>query len=100
MVDTGPKWATACAIEVPYLVADGMVVGVDDVAFLVAMSGNMELHDAVARHAVQEIVGGEAVIEGADIDIVHIEQEPAVGAPFATSLTNSHSVISDWPKVT
>ena len=80
MVDTGPKWATACAIEVPHLVADRMVVGVDDVALLVAMTGHMELHDAVARHAVQEIVGGEAVIEGADIDVVDVEQEPAIGA--------------------
>lgn len=41
----------------------------------------MELHDAVARHPMQEIVGGEAMIEGADIDIVHVEQEPAIGAP-------------------
>ena len=67
------------AIEIPHLIAHRMVVGVDDVGFLVAMTGDMELHDAVARHAVQEIVGGEAVIEGADIDVVDVEQEPAIG---------------------
>ena len=69
------------AIEIPHLVAHGMVVGVDDVALFVAVTGDMELDDPIARHAMQEFVGGEAVVEGADIDVVDVEQEPAIGAP-------------------
>ncbi len=58
-----------------------MVVGVDDVALLMAVAGHMELDDAIARHAMQEIVGGELVVEGAHIDVVDVEQQPAIGAP-------------------
>ena len=57
-----------------------MVMRVDDVALLVAMTGNVELHHAIARHAVKEFVGGEAVVESADKDVVDVEQEPAIGA--------------------
>jgi hypothetical protein len=35
----------------------------------------------------------------ADNDVVDVEQEPAIGASRHLA-TNSHSVISDWPKVT
>ena len=81
-----------CAIHIPYLVADRMVMGVDDVALLVAVTCDMELHHAVARHAVQKVVSREAVIVGADIDIVDVEQEPAIGAVshFAHELPFGH----------
>ena len=57
-----------------------MVVGVDDVALLVAVTGHMELHHAVARDAVEKGGGVESVVEGAHIDVVDVEQEPAIGA--------------------
>ena len=75
-----PEMGDRLAIEIPHLGADRMVVGVDDVALFMAVAGDMELDHAIARHAVQELVGGEAVVEGADIDIVDVEQEPAIGA--------------------
>jgi hypothetical protein len=79
MVDTGPKWASV-AIEIPHLVADRMVMSIDEMRLFMAVACHMELHHAIARHAVQEIVSREAVVEGAHIDIVHVEQEPAIGA--------------------
>jgi hypothetical protein len=63
------------------------------------MTGNVELHHAIARHAVKEFVGGEAVVESADKDVLTSNRSQQ-SARRATSLTNSHSVISDWPKVT
>src|SRR5262245_41102136 len=76
----GAEVSDGLAIEIPHLVAHGMVVGVDNVAPFVAVAGDMELNDPIARHAVQEVVGGEAVVEGADIDVVDVEQKPAIGA--------------------
>jgi hypothetical protein len=78
MVDTGPKWATA-ARYTSHLVTDGMVVRIDEMRLFMAVAGHMELHQAIARHAVEEIVSRETVIESAHIDVVDVEQEPAIG---------------------
>ena len=67
-------------VEIPHLVADRVIVGIDDVVILVAMARNMELHDTVARDALQKVVRGKAVVERAHIDIVDVEQEPTIGA--------------------
>jgi hypothetical protein len=67
-------------VEIPHLVADRMVVRVDDVALLMAMTSHMKLHHAVARHAAEELVSREAVVEGAHIDVVDVEQQLAIGA--------------------
>jgi hypothetical protein len=55
-------------------------VRVDDVALLMAMACHMKLHHAVARHAAEELVGRETVVEGAHINVVDVEQQPAIGA--------------------
>ena len=45
------------------------------------MAGEMELPHALARHAAQERERVEFMVEGADIDVVDVEQDLAVGAP-------------------
>ena len=42
--------------------------------------GNVELRDAVQRHARQPLLRIEAEVERVDIDVVHIEQPPRVRA--------------------
>ena len=54
---------------------------VDDVAHVVLVAGEVELHDAVGRDAVDELVRVEVVVEGRDEDVVDVEQQPAAGAP-------------------
>ena len=76
----GAEARNRVTIKVPNLVAYGMIMGVDDMAFFVAVAGDVELHHGIGRYAMQELVGGEAMIEGADIDVVHVEEEPATGA--------------------
>ncbi len=49
IVDTGPKRRSAVAVEIPDLVAHQSIVRVDDVAHVVLVTGEVELHDAVAR---------------------------------------------------
>ena len=57
-----------------------MIVGVDDVVALVGVAGEVELPNARLRQAAQESQRIEIMIEGADIDIVDVEQDLAVGA--------------------
>src|SRR4051812_3823805 len=47
----------------------------------VAMTGKVNLSNASDRNAVQEIDGIEAVVERIDVDIIHVQQYMAVGAP-------------------
>ena len=58
-----------------------MIVGVDDVAALVEVARKMELAHAGPRHGTKEGHGVELVVEGADIDVVDVEQDLAIGAP-------------------
>ena len=67
-------------IEIPDILAHGMVVGVDDMGAHMAVAGHVELHHAVSRNAVEEGHGIIAMVEGADIDVVDVEQQPAAGA--------------------
>ena len=60
--------------------ADRMVMSVDDMGVVVLMAGNVKLHDPVSGDAIEEILGSEAVIKSAHIDIIDVEQEPAAGA--------------------
>jgi len=49
------------AVEIPHLVTDRMVMRIDEMRLFMAMAGHMELHHAIARHAVEEIVSRETV---------------------------------------
>ena len=46
-----PEMSDRGTIEVPHLVADGVVMGIDEMRLLMAVTGHMELHHAIARHA-------------------------------------------------
>lgn len=70
---------------------------VHDVSPNVRVSREVELRHAVRRNAIDEIESVEAVIEGADEHIVHIEEQPARPK---SSVRNSHSVISELLKRT
>ena len=55
-------------------------VGVDDVRAAMFVAGQVELAHAFLRHGAQEGAGIELVIEGADKDVVHVEQDLAIRA--------------------
>ena len=57
-----------------------MVVAVDEQRSLFAVAGQVDLEDALGRHGVDVGLGGESVVVGADEDVVHIEQDPAIGS--------------------
>ncbi len=57
-----------------------MVVRVDQMRARVRMSRQMDLPDAVDRHAGDVIERRKAVIDRVYVDIVHVEQDAAVGA--------------------
>ena len=51
-----PEAAERGAVEIPHLVAHKGIVRVDDVAHVVLVAGEVELHDAVGRDAVDELM--------------------------------------------
>ena len=53
---------------------------IDQELALLAVTGQMDLEDALRRYPRQVIEGIEAVIVRAHEDVVHIEQDSAVGA--------------------
>ena len=55
IVDTGPKRRSAESVEIPDLVAHHRIMRVDDVAHVVLVTREMELHDAIGGHAVDEL---------------------------------------------
>ena len=68
------------SIEIPDLIADRMIMGIDDVGAHVAVACHMELHHPIRRNSVEEGQRIVAMVERADIDIVDVEQQPASGA--------------------
>ena len=44
-----------------------------------AVAGEMNLPNALARHSAKVVEGVEAVVVGADVDVVDVQQDPAVG---------------------
>ena len=75
-----PKRRTAARVQLPHLVAHRVVVRVEQVGAVVGVAGEVELDDALDRHAGEVVARVEAVVEGADEDVVDVEQDAAVGA--------------------
>src|SRR5216684_3251986 len=65
-------------VKPPYLLAHRMVVRIEQVVAMVAMAREMELRDPVDRNRIDINFGVKAMVEGADEDIVDIEQDSAV----------------------
>src|SRR5579862_5759438 len=65
-------------VEFPDLV-DGMIaVGVDDVGSLVRVPGDVVLDDALRRDRVDVHVRVEAVVEGAHVHVVDVQEQPRI----------------------
>ncbi len=67
------------SVEMPYGIEYRVIVGVEDVFFKLRVAGDVNLRDTLCRNAVDVIEGVEAVILRGDVDIVHVEQDAAVG---------------------
>ena len=55
-------------------------MGVDNVRAAVAVAGQMDLAHPIDRNAFDKLQGIEAVVEGAHVDVVHVQQHMAVRA--------------------
>src|SRR5687767_1200477 len=67
-------------IEVPDGLDDGSVVGVEQVGAHVGVSGQVDLADTVTGEAGQVRLGRKAMVHGADVDVVDVEEQSAVGS--------------------
>src|ERR1700685_2879779 len=66
-------------VERPHLGANRMVVSVEQIAAVVAMAGEMELDHTPGGNRVDIAQRIEAMVKGADEDVVEVEQNRAVG---------------------
>jgi hypothetical protein len=56
-----------------------LIVRVDLMGFMIRMSREMDLDNPVRGNSIDELQRIEVMVEGGNKDIVHIEQEPAIG---------------------
>src|ERR1017187_369050 len=66
-------------VELPDFFLHPGAVRIEEVRPLVGVSGEVVLHDAVGRQRIDVGDGVEAVVYGAHVDVVHVEEHPAVG---------------------
>ena len=78
-VAVGPQRSMARCIEFPHGIEHRVIVRVEDVLFELRVAGDMDLRNAFGRNAVDVVHWVEAVILRRDIDVVDVEQNPAVG---------------------
>ena len=76
----GPATLDGARIELPDRIDHRMVVRVENVLFVPRVTGDMNLRHAVRGHRVDVIHRLELMIHGRDIDVVHVQQNAAVGA--------------------
>ena len=67
-------------VHFPNRIEHRMIVRIENVFLELRMAGDVDLPDAMVRHVVQIIVGIEVVVLRRDVNVVHIEQNSAVGA--------------------
>src|SRR5262249_56162254 len=58
----------------------GGVVGVEQVGAPVAVTRQVHLPDPVGRQTLQVVLRTEAVVDAAHVDVVHVQEDAAVGA--------------------
>src|ERR1700720_100921 len=82
------------SIQIPHGCNDGMVMRVDQMSAHIAMSRQMKLAHARFRHGLKILGGVKAVVYAADIDLVDVEKDVAVGARayFAQKIPLAHLV--------
>src|SRR5580704_2569818 len=67
------------AIEIPNGVNHVIAVRIQNMGAFVGVASQMNLHNAVGGNTINVLLGVEPVIERADVDVVHVEQDSAVG---------------------
>ena len=67
-------------VHFPHGVEHRVIVRVENVALVLRVPGDVHLRHALGRHGVEVFVGVEAVVLRGHVDVVHIEQNPAVRA--------------------
>ena len=80
------------AVQIPHRLDNGMVVSIDEMTAEIAVTGQMELAHPRWRDRRQVGQWVETMIDAADVDIVDVEQDGAVGAlrDFAQELPFAH----------
>ena len=68
-------------VQRPHRIAHRMVVRIDQVRAVIAVAGEVDLRDALRRHRREVGLRVPAVVGRADVDVVDVEQDAAVGAP-------------------
>ena len=67
-------------IKRPHRIHHRCIVGVDQQGLLVAVAGEVELLNAFHRDVAKIFVGVKAMIAAADVDVVDVQQDQAIGA--------------------
>src|SRR5271157_4050320 len=75
-----PDAADGTRVKLPNRVDYRVIVGVEDVFLIARVAGDVDLGDPVGGNRVKVFARIEVVVHGADINVVHVEQDPAVGA--------------------
>ncbi len=79
-------------IHLPYRVENGMIVRIEKVLFELRVARNMDLPDPMMRNVVEVVVRVEVVVFRRDVNVVYVQQYPAVGQfdHFAQELPLRH----------
>ncbi len=67
-------------IEIPDLVPDGLIMGVDHDVSLVGVAGEMKLRDLLPGNVFEVNSWIETVVSRANVDVVDVEQKPTARA--------------------
>jgi hypothetical protein len=76
----GAESVEGFAIDGPHVVDDGADVCVDDIVAVVCVACEVELSDAMDGDSLEIGIDIEVVVKGADVDIVDIKEDLAIGA--------------------
>jgi hypothetical protein len=74
-----PKPPADFRVKRPDVAGHGLIVRVDLMGSMIRMSGEMNLDNPVTGNRIDEFQRIEIMVEGGNKDVVHIEQEPAIG---------------------
>ena len=77
-VETPPVSSVGGAVQLPDRIDDVIVVGVDQMGGVVAVAGEVELDDPLVGQRPDEPVGVHVVVEARHVDVVDVEEQPAV----------------------
>src|ERR1700756_721331 len=65
-------------VQLPNWIEYRMIMRIQDVLFELGMAGDMNLTNPMVRDVIKVVVGIETVILRGDVNVVYIEQDPAI----------------------